>query len=156
MRKAKRRSDSRSAARLRYSSRSSLQPSPEHGEGVRGLLWDDAIAAEAQAVQPIGKPISASTNCGFKTGEGGEVVAPSVGVAWRGREGSAPEPAIASNDGRTGPTLPAAPPWFEPYVVAEGVGNIRIASVNVVPGCITPVFVVCLAASLLSQVFGVG
>jgi hypothetical protein len=46
--------------------------------------------------------------------------------------------AIVSNDGRTGPTRPAAPPWLVPYELALGVGNIVTKSVSVSPAW-TPV-----------------
>jgi hypothetical protein len=45
---------------------------------------------------------------------------------------------------------------LEPYSAAVGVGHIRTASVSVVPGCITPVVVVCLAAPFASVVTAVG
>tara|TARA_R110002111_G_C5833743_1_gene358227 strand:+ start:156 stop:335 length:180 start_codon:yes stop_codon:yes gene_type:complete len=33
---------------------------------MRGNQWDHAVAAEPKAVHPVGQPIRASTNSGFK------------------------------------------------------------------------------------------
>lgn len=46
---------------------------------------DHAIATEAKPVHPVGQPISASTNSGFKVRRGSEVSLPAIGVTrtWR-------------------------------------------------------------------------
>lgn len=51
---------------------------------------------------------------------------------------------------------PGDPLLLLPYSLAVGVGQSRIASVSVVPECMTPVVVVPRAAALLSVVTGVG
>ena len=46
---------------------------------------DHAVATEAKPVHPVGQPISASTNSGFKVRRGSEVSLPTIGVTrtWR-------------------------------------------------------------------------
>ena len=46
---------------------------------------DHAIATEAKPVHPVGQPISASTNSGFKVRRASEVSLPAIGVTrtWR-------------------------------------------------------------------------
>ena len=46
---------------------------------------DHSVATEAKPVHPVGQPISASTNSGFKVRRGSEVSLPAIGVArtWR-------------------------------------------------------------------------
>ena len=44
-----------------------------------------SVATEAKPVHPVGQPISASTNSGFKVRRGSEVSLPAIGVTrtWR-------------------------------------------------------------------------
>jgi hypothetical protein len=66
-------------------------------------LRDDGISETSKAVHPAGNPISHSTHSGFR---------------------EPPERrAIVSRLGLSGPTRPAAPPLFDPYDVAAGVGS---------------------------------
>ena len=60
--------DQRHEARLLHATTSSIgqQLSCESSQRMRGNQWDHAIATEAKPVHPVGQPISASTNCGFK------------------------------------------------------------------------------------------
>ena len=51
----------------------SERPLPQERHGVGGLLWDDAVTEDAEAlgaseVQPSGQPISHSTNAGLQRG----------------------------------------------------------------------------------------
>ncbi len=62
-----------------------FEPSPQDAEGEGRLSGDDSVSKEPQSVHPIGQPISASTNSGFKTRPAAEVVGPSVPVAGRRR-----------------------------------------------------------------------
>lgn len=52
---------------------------------MRRNQGDHAVATEAKPVHPVGQPISASTNSGFKVRRGSEVSRPANGVArtWR-------------------------------------------------------------------------
>ena len=52
---------------------------------MRRNQGDHAVATEAKPVHPVGQPISASTNSGFKVRRGLEVSLPAIGVArtWR-------------------------------------------------------------------------
>ena len=52
---------------------------------MRRNQGDHAVAAEAKPVHPVGQPISASTNSGFKVRRTSEEFGPAVGVTrtWR-------------------------------------------------------------------------
>lgn len=52
---------------------------------MRGNQRDDAVATEAKPVHPVGKPISASTNSGFKVRRCSQESLPAIGVVrtWR-------------------------------------------------------------------------
>lgn len=52
---------------------------------MRRNQGDHAVATEAKPVHPVGQPISASTNAGFKVRRASEVSLPAIGVArtWR-------------------------------------------------------------------------
>jgi hypothetical protein len=60
---------------------------------------------------------------------------------------------------RVAPVSESVAPGWLPQLSessARAVGQLRVASVNVVPGCITPVVVVCRAALAASVVWAVG
>ena len=74
--------DQRHNAGLLHSAASSIgkQFSCESSERMRHNQGDRAVATEAKPVHPVGQPISASTNSGFKVRRGSEVSLPTVGV----------------------------------------------------------------------------
>lgn len=116
----------------------SEEPLREDAERERCLVGHDAVAEHPQSVQPMGQPISASTNRGFKTGESLEVRPPAFAVVSAGRERDAPEShagaarkAVASSSGDFLSNSAGAPVSFA--LCEVGVGHIRIASVSVVP-----------------------
>ena len=55
------------------------QSVPEDSEGKLGLLRADRVAEGSKSVHTVGKPMSASTNCGLKTACG-EVSFPALTV----------------------------------------------------------------------------
>ena len=52
---------------------------------MRCNQWDHAVATEAKPVHPVGQPISASANSGFKVRRASEVSLPTIGITktWR-------------------------------------------------------------------------
>ncbi|MCE8419635.1 hypothetical protein LZ190_13065 [Rhodovulum sulfidophilum] len=52
---------------------------------MRRNQGDHVVATEAKPVRPVGQPISASANSGFKVRRGSEVSLPAIGVTrtWR-------------------------------------------------------------------------
>ncbi len=60
--------DQRHEARLLYATASSIgqQLSCKSSQRMRRKQRDHAVATEAKSVHPVGQPISASTNSGFK------------------------------------------------------------------------------------------
>jgi hypothetical protein len=61
------------------------QFSCQSSERMRCNQGDHAVATEAKPVHPVGQPISASTNSGFKVRRASEISVPAIGVTrtWR-------------------------------------------------------------------------
>lgn len=115
--------------------------------------------------------MSHSTNSGFsfglpgdgwrEVGSDGEHASPGVEISGAGRKerDSRSRLGVFALGRSFAPPFPLIPFWLEPYGSAVGVGHagppspslalgvfhVRIASVSIVPGCITPVEVVCRA-----------
>jgi hypothetical protein len=79
--------DERHQARLLHSTGSSIdqQFNRESSQRMRGNQRDHSVATEPKPVHPVGQPISASTNSGFKVRRKSEVFGPAAGVTrtWR-------------------------------------------------------------------------
>ena len=79
--------DLRHGARLLHAATSSIgqQFSRQSSQRMRRNQGDHAVATEAKPVHPVGQPISASTNSGFKVRRASEVSRPAIGVTrtWR-------------------------------------------------------------------------
>jgi hypothetical protein len=108
----------------------SMEPVPKRPERELGLLRDDSVSAEAQTVHAMGQPISASTNCGFRTRPPLEVDEPTGGIVrtWR------PRSAFTSMLPSSTPASHAAPVSFQSRTVGVAQRRSRTAaSVSVVP-----------------------
>jgi hypothetical protein len=77
---------------------------------MRRSQRDHCIAAKSKPVHPIGKPISASTNRGFKVRLVPQQLAPCANISWPGRE---QKPPTGSDNGRLFRSRVCAFAWIE-------------------------------------------
>ncbi len=96
--------------------------SRESSQRMRRDQRHHSVAAKAKPVHPMGQPISASTNSGFKVRRSPQILDPPVGVGWARREWAAP---TCSDKGRLFLTSVAWPAWIERWSRAVGVAHNR-------------------------------